>query len=257
MSQSRRSQLIVAAAVAVVTLASPRPAGAWFVLPPLVFDAMQFAQRVQDVARQAEQIAQLQQQIEGELRMLAATDVSTLAGMRAGLDRLRRVLARLDAAEPADAGGDLARRYPVDWTGGPSAAARYEGVRDEWVAAERGALAQLRAAQNAVAADMPAAAGRVERLVAASNDAPGLTAALQARTQLHAELAAELSKLQAMRDARAFARAEREGADQSAQAFATATAAWLSRSGTITAVDIGPGDYAVVPVPETAQGRRR
>lgn len=252
---SRRFTLGIAVA-AVAALASPPKADAWFVLPPLVFDAQQFAQRVQDVARQAEQIARMQEQIEGELRMLAATDVSTLAGVRAGLDRLRAMLSRLDAA-PTDADGDLARRYPNDWTGGSADVPRYERARDAWVAAERGAIAQARAAQNAIALDMPTAAGRVEQLVAASSDAPGLTAALQARTQLHAELSAELAKLQALRDSKAFARAEREGAMQSSHAYATATAAWLARPGTITPVASGSGDYAISAIPEPDYGGRR
>lgn len=256
MRQRNYRRFALATAVA-ATVALPPRADAWFVLPPLVFDAQQFAQRVQDVARQAEQIARMQAQIEGELRMLAATDVSTLAGVRAGLERLRAMLARLDAA-PTDAGGDLAHRYPNDWIGGPADAPRYERARDAWIAAERDAIAQARAAQNAIAIDMPAAAGRVEQLVAASNDAPGLTAALQARTQLQAELSAEIAKLQVLRDSKAFARAEREGAMQSSHAYAAATAAWLSRPGTITPVAAGgEGDYAVSPIPEPGYGGRR
>lgn len=257
MPLSKRRRVALLASVAASMFMLPRDAHAWFILPPLVFDAQKFMQRVQDVTRQAEEIARLREQIENDLRLLASTNVTTIDGWRGGFERLHDALARLDLKSRTDANGDLGRRYPIDWTGSPADDARFQDARYAWVESQRSALGQVRAAQNASASDMAAASDRVGRLVGSSNDAPGLTTALQARTQLNAELSNEIAKLQAMQDARAFARAERDGAIDSSHAFSTATAAWLNRRGTVQTVSTGPGGYAVAPVPETAAGGAR
>ncbi len=244
----RKSLSLFAAAAAVALTMLPASAHAWFILPPRVFDAQQFAQRVADVARQAEAIEHLRQQVEGDLRMLAHIDAATLNGMNEGLDRLHRVLTRFGSGSSSEPSVALDRKYPLDWRGDAGDDDRVRTLRERWLTEQRAALASLRVVQNAVASEMASSSDRVGELVNASSASLGLTAALQTRTQLHAELSAELTKVQSLRAARAQVQAGRAAEEQSREAQARATAVWLSRPGTAAAPARGPGAFDVQPV---------
>ncbi len=76
--------------------------------------------------------------------------------------------------------------------------------------------------ENAVEQGMAAARDDVQRIVTASNAAPGETAAAQAHVDLVAVASGELGKLQALRTARSRLRTEELARDQSEQAYAAA-----------------------------------
>ena len=203
-------------AVAAV-LGPARPAAAF--LDFIIFDPSALIEHVQQVLQLAQQIEQATQQVQGSIQELkhlrggvspdAATTVASL-------------VKQLDAkvygpGSPAD---QLNGRYPTDLSGvSPD---RYAAEQAGWVDAERAALTENRQVQNGVEQDMAATRDRVQQIVAASNAAPGETAAVQAHDDLLAVASGELAKLQVLRLARSRLRTEQLARGQSEQAYAAA-----------------------------------
>jgi conjugal transfer/entry exclusion protein len=212
-----RRTLLVGTVVAALVLAMiPRPALALFGFD-IIFDPTNFAENVRQVARLVEQIAKFKQQIENELKMLAHLRVSELSGMTKAVQRVEQVL--LDSGEYANPnpGGDLTSRYPTDFGNAPRDV--IEHLQPAWNDTYRQALAENRQVQNQVYSDMDSTAERVTALVEASNNAEGVTSAVQAHNELLAEASTELSKLQMLKVTRARMKTERLARDQSDLAY--------------------------------------
>jgi P-type conjugative transfer protein TrbJ len=206
------SGIIVALAIAAV----PRSALALFGFD-IIFDPSNFAQNVLQVAHLAEQIVKYQQELENDLKMLAHLSISELSGMTRAVQQVEQVLTASGEYENANPHGQLNSRYPTDFAQAP------RGVIDQlvptWDSAYRSALAENRAVQNQVYADMEPAEQRVSALVEASNNADGVTSAVQAHNELLAEASTELSKLQMLKASRARTKVERLAREQSDSAY--------------------------------------
>ncbi len=198
-------------------LGPARPASAF--LDFIIFDPSALVEHVQQVLQLAQQIEQATQQVQGGIQELkhlrggvspdAATTVASL---------VKQLDAKLyGPTSPAD---QLNGRYPIDLSG--VSADRYAAEQAGWVDAERAALAENRRVQNGVEQDMADTRDRVQQIVAASNAAPGETAAVQAHDDLLAVASGELAKLQVLRLARGRLRTEQLARGQSEQAFAAA-----------------------------------
>jgi P-type conjugative transfer protein TrbJ len=185
----------------------------------IIFDPSALAEHVQQVLQLAQQVEQATQQVQGTLLELkhlrgdampdAITTVTSLAKrMQADVYETTRPADQLGHAYPTDLSGVSPDRYAADQAG--------------WARAERAALAENRRVQNGVEQDMPAAADRVQQIVAASNAAPGETAAVQAHNDLLAVTSGELAKLQMLRVARSRLRTEQLARGQSEQAYSAA-----------------------------------
>jgi P-type conjugative transfer protein TrbJ len=194
--------------------------------------------------------------LEGDVRLLKSLDYSNLGELRSALNRLDSVAAGVDNFTAArDQLGELLERdWPTDWTGAPQDQSRFESARRGWIEQRRQTLVEVRAMQNAITLEMQPTRNRIAGIVEASNAAQGLTQALQARAQLHAELSSELSKLQLLRAVRAAMRNGRLPCEQSQDARARAVATWLSRTDGVIAPAAGQGTYAIEPIPESAGG---
>lgn len=228
-------------------------AQAWFVLPPLVFDAQRFAQQVQEIRSELQWIESLVRHLENDAQMLRHLDYSNLGGWSTGLQRVESAVSRIDALgnEPSRMAQHLEQRWPIRWPVGQAGeSAAYESTREAWLARERATQADCRALQNGVVAEMPAVESRVDDLIERSNSAEGTTAALQARTQLNGELSGEITKLQTLRLSRAALRSVRVAREQSEAARAVAVREWLMRREGSAPPSEGQGTYAVEPVPE-------
>lgn len=241
----------------VLLLLPSNSVSAWFVLPPLVFDAQRFAQQVRKVQTELQWIQSLVRHLENDVRMLRKIEYSNLGEINDGLQRLESAVARVEALhrEPQRVEELLREGWPIDWNGRPEEAQVYNSIRESWLAKERATIAALRDVQNSIVTDMSAARSRIELIVSRSNTAEGLTQALQAHTQLRGELSAELARLQMLRDVRAAARADRSGRQQSESARREAVAAWLMRDGTVQEPADGRGGHYVKPI-QTAGGKR-
>jgi conjugal transfer/entry exclusion protein len=208
---------LISTAVAALALAMiPRPALALFGFD-IIFDPTNFVQNVKQVAQLLEQIAKFKQQIDNELKMLAHLSVSELSGMTKAVERVEQVL--LDSGEYANPNpaGDLTSRYPTDFENAPRDV--IDHLRPAWNDTYRQALAENRQVQNQVYSDMNATGDRVTALVEASNNAEGVTSAMQAHNELLAEASTELSKLQMLKVTRARLKTERLARDQSDLAY--------------------------------------
>ncbi len=242
-----RRRLVLQMLIAMLALGLTSPARAWFgwSLPYFVYDASRFAQQTRAVQAELQWIESVYRHLENDVRMLKSMRYSNLGDLQAGLQRLESAAARVDKLtdEPERMGDLIARDWPIDWKGSPDDDDRYATTRDRWVSRERQTLADVRGVQNAVAMDMARGRNRVGSLITESNNAGGLTEALQARTQLHGELSSELAKLQMLRATRAAMRSERSAREASEAALSKSVADWLYR-------DDG------VREPATVRGRR-
>jgi conjugal transfer/entry exclusion protein len=212
----RRTLLVGTAVTALVLTSLPRPALALFGFD-IIFDPSNFAENVKQVAQLVQQVAKFEQQIENELKMLAHLSISELSGMTRAVQRVEQVL--LDSGEYANPNpaGDLTSRYPTDFGNAPRDV--IEHLQPAWNDTYRRALAENRQVQNEVYSDMDAAGERVMALVGASNNAEGVTSAVQAHNELLAEASTELSKLQALKVTRARMKTERLAREQSDLAY--------------------------------------
>ena len=233
--------LLISTGVAMLALAIlPRPALALFGFD-VIFDPSNFAENVKQVAQLVEQIAKFKQQIENELKMLAHLRISELSGMTRAVQQVEQVL--LDSGEYANPNpaGDLTSRYPTDFGNAPRDV--IEHLQPAWNDTYRQALAENRQVQNQVYSDMDATGERVTALVEASNNAEGVTSAVQAHNELLAEASTELSKLQALKVTRARMKTERLAREQSDLAYRRAR-----RDAVMQDAD-APGDTAPIEMP--------
>jgi conjugal transfer/entry exclusion protein len=209
--------VLVSVTIAALSLATiPRSALALFGFD-IIFDPTNFAENVRQVAQLVEQIAKFKQQIKNELKMLAHLGVSELSGMTRAVQRVEQVL--LDSGEYANPhpAGDVNARYPMDFGNSPREV--IERLQPAWNDTYRQVLAENRGVQNEVYSDMDATGERVTALVEASNNAEGVTSAVQAHNELLAAASTELSKLQALKVTRARMKTERLARDQSDLAY--------------------------------------
>jgi P-type conjugative transfer protein TrbJ len=256
----RRPMILYIATV--LTLSIAQPAQAWFgwSLPYFVFDASRFAEQVRAVQAELQWIESMRSQLGNDVLMLRSIEYSNSRAVTTGLQRLESAAARVDklAVEPQRLGELIARDWPTAWSGQSNEAGRFDAARQAWVASERHTLADVRAVQSTVITEMQSTRDRVSQLVATSNgfsgldsdSGPGLTLALQARTQLHAELSSELAKLQVLRATRAAMRSERAAREQSEQARARAVADWLNRTDGVQPPPEGQRIYPITPITE-------
>lgn len=251
---ARSNAVVVLSAMITAVALISAPAHAWFEFPYFVIDAARLAERARTVQEQAEQVNALRIQVENEAKMLRSLDLSTLAGVTQGMRRIEDIIQRASAYDRMNPQPQIDKQYPLDWAGTPDEQARYESLRDQWLAKQRSAITNLRTLQNGVVLEMPAVELRVTELVQASNAAAGLTGAAQARNQFQAELIAEIQKLHALRLTRTRLKSEQHAAMQSDDVRARRTAEWLRRDGTVPPVPQEPGIYAIEPIP-VAVGR--
>ena len=229
--------------------------GAWAGGYP-VFDILNFAEAVKQVANQVETVQKLAAQIENQKQMLQGWGYSQIDDLRRRMDAVRGELQRAGTVYTGrDPGTRLDARFPTTFDTNDLATNRVAALRDDWLAAQRQVLVENRRVQNAVYGDLASTQTRVTNYVARSNAAPGMTAAVQANNELTATLIGQVQAMQTMEITRARAEVEAEARRQSEEEFARQQHAWLSREGTAQPPAEGVGGWSVRPVPETAGGR--
>lgn len=221
----RRRLIAALAALSVATGGSA--ARACYCYDPVIFDPSNYAQGFQQLVQTVGQVAQARQAVANGMRMAARWGYGQVDGIGRAVRRLEDVLGSSDVyrTNPED---DLGDRYPTNYGAAPSPEA-FVASEAAWDDAERQALVENRRVQNEVARDVAPAASRITAMVEASNGAEGETAAAQAHVGLLAETSGGLSKLGALKVARARLRAERQARQQSDTAYRDARRDWLMR----------------------------
>lgn len=186
---------------------------------PFIFDPQALVQNVQRVAQLAQQVAAAVEQVQNQLRSRARLNGGVAPDVPAIVNGIRDQFDAdlYDTPRPAD---QLNDRFPPDmggvtWT-------QYQRDQAAWQVQERQALVENRRLQNQVYRDMDETRQRVQRIVEASNAAPGETAAIQAHNDLLAAASGELAKLQALKASRSRLKTERLARQQSESSFAAA-----------------------------------
>ena len=209
----------MAAAVGVAAVLGPvRPASAF--LDFIIFDPAALAEHVEQVLQVAEQVEAAVQQVQNSVQELKHLGAKAAPNAAATASGLYQQFESDVYASTTDTRGQLDQRYPTDQSA--VTPDRYAAEQASWTGDERASLAENRRLENAVEQGMAAARDDVSRIVAASNAAPGETAAAQAHVDLVAVASGELAKLQALRTARSRLRTEELARDQSEQAYAAA-----------------------------------
>ena len=242
---------ILAAAAGVLTVTPLASAGGY-----PVFDVLNFAEAVKQVANQVETIQKLAAQVENQKQMLQSWGYTQIDDLRRRMEAVRGELRRAGTVYTnTNPGVRFDAQFPTTFDVADLAANRVESMRDAWLASQRNVLVENRSVQNAVYGDLAATQTRVTAYVGRSNAAPGMTAAVQANNELTATLIGQVQALQTIEITRARAEVEAEARRQSEEEFARQQQAWLSREGTAQAPLEGRAGWAVTPFPERAVGR--
>jgi len=194
----------------------------------VVIDPTNLASNLQQVAQDIQLLAQMEQQVQNQLRMLERWNFTRL-------DQILAEMARLDGIfrdagptyEDRDAEGALERHYPTSY--GDDARQQHEALEPQWEQRHRDVLVENRRVQNEVAQSVEPTRQRVAEYVEHSNSAPGVTAAMQAGNEVVATLAGQLQALEVLEVTEARAESEQYAREQSEDAYAAQRRAWVMR----------------------------
>ncbi|WP_419255949.1 conjugal transfer protein TrbJ (plasmid) [Caulobacter sp. ErkDOM-YI] len=213
-----RRLVATTAAVAVLSLGlsttAPPPAQAQIA----VIDPQAVVQAIKQVEQQLQMITQLQQQVASQAAMLQKLGVDVTGPLQQIASEATQLL---QAAQGIGyQGQNLAQQfqqvYPTDLKGVSFAQTRQ--ALAGWQANSRQTLQEAMATQNLIVRSQPTTAGAVNAAVAASQNAAGQTAAIQATNQLLASLSTQLTQLQTILITQGRAQQTAEAQAQAARA---------------------------------------
>jgi P-type conjugative transfer protein TrbJ len=209
--------IAIVAAGALAMIPSHRASA--FLFDPIIFDPQALVEHAAQVASLIQQVEAATEQVQNQLKELAhlgSSNAPDVLGVVAGI--AGQFESRLYTA--ADPAAQLDSRFPPDMS--TATWDQYQSDQTTWTEDERRSLAENRQLQDQVYQDMDTTQQQVQDISAASDSAPGETAALQAHNDLLAVESGELSKLEALRTARARFKTERLAREQSELSFAAA-----------------------------------
>lgn len=195
----------------------------------VVFDPSNFVEHIFEVSTGLQQIARMENQLQNQERMLAGLGTNAWPGMAQSMQGVTLVLQNGGRFTSSDPAGQMAANEPLsfgDGTQNPNAS-QMDTLRAAWDQDNRAGIFQNRQLENQVVAGVPADAAQINQIVAASGQAPGLTAAIQAHNQLLAGLSAQLGRIIALKAANDRLNTQLDAQDQSRQAYHAAVSQWV------------------------------
>jgi P-type conjugative transfer protein TrbJ len=208
----RRMVLGVLAAVPVL-MGAPRTSWGF----GIVFDPAIYAKNIQQVAQAYQEISILQQQLQQEEAMLASLNISILPQLTAAENQLASIANQpIYQVQNVQASADNA--YPLNLANMSSS--QVLALQQQWQQSQRNALVENRQVQDQIVQQMPATTSQVGQLVAASNSAPGATAAVQAGNQIVATLANQMQQLEVLEASDQRTLVQKQAIRQSQAAYA-------------------------------------
>ena len=185
----------------------------------IVFDPAIYAKNIQQVAQAYQEISILQQQLQQEEAMLASLNISILPQLTAAENQLAAIANQpVYQVQNVQAAVDTA--YPLNFANVP--ASQVLALQQQWQQSQRDTLVENRQVQDQVVQQMPATTSQVGQLVAASNSAPGATAAVQAGNQIVATLANQMQQLEVLEASDQRTLVQKQAIRQSQAAYADA-----------------------------------
>jgi len=243
---ARRVRLLLAAAPAVALVVATSPAHAQYeVYDPWTYQeqVITYGQAVQQVANGVSQLQQLQSQLQAAQSMLQGLGKDATSGTVSQVSaQAQQILQQASGIgfNSANAGQAFATQYPTTSTVAGFNATQLNSALTAWQTNNNAALQSAVQMQAQVASNQQATATAVQNAVAASNTAPGQTAAIQATNQLLAAVAAQLAQLQAILLTQSQAQAVLQGQQQQAGAVAQSVITTME-SQVQTAITAPPG----------------
>lgn len=170
-------------------------------IAPAPARAVVYAQEVTQLmvlAKEIESVVNTVRMLEYQARMLSSLSMNNSGDVIRGMQQVRSMLGTLNPAiESITASDDLFRRcFPEEYAAGIGQR-QLAGKIQDWRRTSEGAMQESWRVEAAAVAEQEATARRVGDLVAASQAAPGQTAAIQAGNQLLASISGQMAQMQA------------------------------------------------------------
>ena len=223
---NRWGKAVIAAALGVSLTAAPVMA---CFFGGIVFDPSNFVEHILAVAASVQQLAGMENQLQAQEKMLSGLGSNPWPGMAQSMQDTSVILQAGGRFTGGNPDTQMASNEPLsfgDGTTNPNSTAMAE-LRTQWNQNNRVAVIQNRLLENQIVANMPSDSQQIGGIVAASNSAPGLTAAIEAHNQLLANLSVQISRIIALKVAKNRLRAQISGQDQSRHAYHAAVRQWV------------------------------
>ena len=198
-----------------VLMAAPRTSWGF----GIVFDPAIYAKNIQQVAQAYQEISILQQQLQQEEAMLASLNISILPQLTAAENQLAAI-ANQPVYQVQNVQASVDTAYPLNFANMSSS--QVLALQQQWQQSQRATLVENRQVQDQVVQQIPATTSQVGQLVAASNSAPGATAAVQAGNQIVATLANQMQQLEVLEASDQRTLVQKQAIRQSQAAYADA-----------------------------------
>jgi P-type conjugative transfer protein TrbJ len=214
MTRIKKTLILAAAAAALVAPGAGRA--------DVVFDPTNFVEAVEQVNQDIQLVEQLRQQVQNQLAMLKGWDFSQLGGILQSMAVWQQVFADSGGIySSTDSGPALDQQYPDDpgaYANTSDAAIRR--MQTGWDQEQRQILVENRTIQDQTYLNLEPTAQRIAQDLEHSDEAPGVTAAMQAGNEELAALIAQLQTLQAQELTDARGEVERDAREQAEEAYA-------------------------------------
>ena len=195
----------------------------------IVFDPSNFVEHILAVAASVQQLAGMDSQLQAQEKMLSGLSSNSWSGMAQSMQDTSVILQAGGRFSGGNPDTQMASNEPLSFGNGttnPNNTAMAE-LRTQWDQNNRASVIQNRLLENQIVSNMPADSQQIGGIVAASNSAPGLTAAIEAHNQLLANLSVQISRIIALKVAKNRLHAQLSAQDQSRQAYHAAVRHWV------------------------------
>lgn len=223
---NRWRKAVIAAALGVSLTAAPVMA---CFFGGIVFDPSNFVEHILAVAASVQQLARMESQLQAQEKMLANLGSNPWPGMAQSMQDTSVILQAGGRFTGGNPYSQMASNEPLSFGNGttnPNSTAMAE-LRTQWNQNNRVAVIQNRLLENQIVANMPSDSQQIGGIVAASNSAPGLTAAIEAHNQLLANLSVQVGRIIALKVAKNRLHAQLSAQHQSRQTYHAAVRQWV------------------------------
>ena len=223
---NRWRKAVIAAALG-TSLMVAAPAMALF--GGIVFDPTNFVEHILAVAASVQQLARMESQLQAQEKMLSGLGSNPWSNMAQSMQDTSVILQAGGRFTGDNPDTQMAIREPLSFGNGstnPNSTAMAE-LRTQWDQNNRASVIQNQLLENQIVANMPSDSQQIGGIVAASNSAPGLTAAIEAHNQLLANLSVQIGRIIALKVAKSRLRAQLSAQHQSRQAYHAAVRHWV------------------------------
>jgi P-type conjugative transfer protein TrbJ len=183
-----------------------------------VFDAANFAQAIQEVSSAAQEVSNLEQQLQAQQNMIKDLPATISPGLVTLAQQTQQLMQQVNTIQSMGTSltGQLNSLYPTDYS-----SQSFAGILSQVASmqtAQRAAYQTSLAMQSQVAANQPAITQAYKAADAASLAAAGPTQAAQANTQALEAVGQQLGDVQGLMIAQQNADAQKALAEQSSEA---------------------------------------